>query len=259
MSKGYRYSDEFKQEAVNQVTVHGYAVVDVATRLSISDKTLYNWIKIFSKPVKKRLEDNDLQAEIARLKRELKRVEQERNILKEAAVNSHGYEDLFHWATQFGQLEVAGIEGTGTYGAALYRYLQSKGITVIEVNRPDRSKRRMHGKSDPLDAENAARAVLAGTATAIPKDKNGACEAIRMVLVARRSAVKAKTQAMNQIRALLVSGPQEIRERLWRTKPHECAKACLSVCSGQIIPDTLLRISSAASGVKPRLNVCGRC
>lgn len=86
MSKGYRYSDEFKQEAVNQVTVHGYAVVDVATRLGISDKTLYNWIKIFSKPVKKRLEDNDLQTEIARLKRELKRVEQERNILKEAAV-----------------------------------------------------------------------------------------------------------------------------------------------------------------------------
>ncbi len=54
MSKGYRYSDEFKQEAVNQVTVHG------STRLGISDKTLYNWIKIFSKPVKKRLEDNDV-------------------------------------------------------------------------------------------------------------------------------------------------------------------------------------------------------
>ncbi len=68
------------------MTIHGYAVVDVATRLGISDKTLYNWIKIFSKPVKKRLEDNDLQTEITRLKRELKRVEQERNILKEAAV-----------------------------------------------------------------------------------------------------------------------------------------------------------------------------
>lgn len=76
MSKGYRYSDEFKQEAVNQVTVHGYAVVDVATRLGISDKTLYNWIKTFSKPAQKRLNDDDLQAEIARLKRELRRVEQ---------------------------------------------------------------------------------------------------------------------------------------------------------------------------------------
>lgn len=147
------------------------------------------------------------------------------------SVNTHGYEDLLHWATQFGQLQTAGIEGTGTYGAELCRYLQSKSITVIEVNRPDRSKRRMHGKSDPLDAENAARAVLAGTATAIPKNKNGACEAIRMVSVARRSTVKAKTQAMNQIRALLVSAPQEIRERLWRAKPHECAKACLAVRS----------------------------
>ncbi|HKM26097.1 MAG TPA: transposase [Thiopseudomonas sp.] len=64
MNKGYRYSDEFKQEAVNQVTVHDYAVVDVATHLGTSDKTLYNWIKIFSKPVKKRLEDDDLQTEI---------------------------------------------------------------------------------------------------------------------------------------------------------------------------------------------------
>ncbi len=84
ISKGYRYSNAFKQEAINQVTVYGYAVVDVATRLGISDKTLYNRIKIFSKPVKKRLEDNDLQTEISRLKRELKRVEQERNILMEA-------------------------------------------------------------------------------------------------------------------------------------------------------------------------------
>lgn len=150
---------------------------------------------------------------------------------RSVSVSLHGYEDLFHWATQFGQLEVAGIEGTGTYGAALCRYLQSKGIIVIEVNRPDRSKRRMHGKSDPMDTENAARVVLAETATAIPKDKTGACEAIRMVLVARRSAVKAKSQAMNQIRALLVSAPQEIRERLWRAKPQECAKACLSVRS----------------------------
>ncbi|MGM8228114.1 IS110 family transposase [Cellvibrio sp. ARAG 10.3] len=147
------------------------------------------------------------------------------------SVNSHGYADLLHWATTFGKLTRAGIEGTGTYGAALYRFLASQGVVVIEVNRPDRSKRRMQGKSDPLDAENAARAVLAGTATAIPKNQSGACEEIRMVAVARRSAVKAKTQAMNQIRALLVSAPQEVRERLWRTKPYECAKACISVRS----------------------------
>lgn len=86
MGKGTRYSDEFKQEAVNQVTLHGYTVPDVSNRLGISSKTLYTWIKKFSKPTKQRESEQDMAAEIARLKRELKRVEQERNILKEAAV-----------------------------------------------------------------------------------------------------------------------------------------------------------------------------
>ena len=90
MGKGIRYSDEFKQEAVNQVTVHGYSVNDVADRLGISTKTLYGWLKKFSKPTKAREEEQDLRAENARLKRELKRVEQERNLLKEAAVDSSG-------------------------------------------------------------------------------------------------------------------------------------------------------------------------
>lgn len=86
MGTGIRYSDEFKQEAVNQVVVHGYSVTDVAERLGVSNKSLYDWIKIFSKPKKQRLEEADLRAEVAQLKRELKRAEQERNILKEAAV-----------------------------------------------------------------------------------------------------------------------------------------------------------------------------
>lgn len=86
MGKGIRYTDEFKQEAVNQVLIHGYSVADVASRLGISTKSLYDWKKAFSKPAKQRLEDQDLQAEVARLKRELKRTQQERDILKEAAV-----------------------------------------------------------------------------------------------------------------------------------------------------------------------------
>ena len=86
MGKGIRYTDEFKQEAVNQVVVHGYSVADVSGRLGISTKSLYDWIKVFSKPLQKRKEDADLQAEIARLKKELKRTQQERDILKEAAV-----------------------------------------------------------------------------------------------------------------------------------------------------------------------------
>ena len=93
------------------------------------------------------------------------------------------------------------------------RVLRDHEIEVLEVNRPDRAMRRSKGKSDPTDAENAARAVLSGRATAIPKEQSGAAEAMRAVSVARRSAVKAKTQAINQLRALLVSAPQEIRER----------------------------------------------
>ena len=86
MPKGIRYSDEFKQEAVNQVVVHGYSVLEVAERLGVSNKSLYDWIKVFSKPKKQREEEADLRAENARLKRELKRAQQERDILKEAAV-----------------------------------------------------------------------------------------------------------------------------------------------------------------------------
>lgn len=86
MGKGIRYSDEFKQEAVNQVVIHSYSVLDVSQRLGVSNKSLYHWIKTFSKPKPQRAEEADLSAEVARLKRELKRTQQERDILKEAAV-----------------------------------------------------------------------------------------------------------------------------------------------------------------------------
>lgn len=85
MGKGTRYNDEFKQEAVNQVVLHGYSVADVSQRLGISNKSLYDWIKIFSKPKKRRDDEADLRTENARLKRELNRAQEERDILKEAA------------------------------------------------------------------------------------------------------------------------------------------------------------------------------
>lgn len=144
---------------------------------------------------------------------------------------SSGYLKLLAWANSFGHLCRAGVEGTGTYGAGLARLLRDHGIEVLEVNRPDRAKRRLQGKSDPTDAESAARAVLSGSATAIPKLQSGAAEAMRTISVARRSAVKAKTQAINQLRSLLISAPQEIRERLWRTKPNECVDACARIRS----------------------------
>jgi transposase len=86
MRTGIRYTDEFKQEAVNQIILHGYEVADVASRLGVSTKSLYKWMKLFTKPTKQRQSEQDLQAEVARLKRELKRAQQERDILKEAAV-----------------------------------------------------------------------------------------------------------------------------------------------------------------------------
>ncbi|MDR2155710.1 MAG: IS110 family transposase [Burkholderiaceae bacterium] len=137
-----------------------------------------------------------------------------------------GYLKLLTWANSLGRLCRAGVEGTGTYGAGLTRMLRDHDVEVLEVNRPDRAARRSRGKSDPTDAENAARAVLAGKATATPKEQSGAAEAMRAVSVARRSAVKAKTQAINQLQALLVRAPHDIRERLLKTKTVECVAKC---------------------------------
>lgn len=137
-----------------------------------------------------------------------------------------GYEQLIEWAGSFGRVSRAGVEGTGTYGAALARHMRERGVQVLEINRPDRSRRRLCGKSDPTDAENAARAVLAGDAHAIPKAQSGVVEAMRTVSMARRSAVKAKTQAINQLRSLLVTAPESIRTMLWRVKPEQCVARC---------------------------------
>jgi transposase len=107
--------------------------------------------------------------------------------------------------------------------------LQTSGITVIEINRPDRTRRRGRGKSDATDAECAARAVLAGDATSIPKIHNGAAEALRTLSLVRRSAVKTKTQTINQIRALLVSAPQAIRDAVYKSDAAKCVAACVAL------------------------------
>jgi transposase len=106
------------------------------------------------------------------------------------------------------------VEGTGSYGAGLARFLASHGERVLEVNRPDRQARRRHGKSDPVDAAAAARAVQAGEATSLPKAQDGAVEMARALRVARQSAVKARTQAINALKALVVTAPTELREQL---------------------------------------------
>ena len=145
-----------------------------------------------------------------------------------------GYQQLLCWALQFGVLRRAGVEGTGSYGAALTQVLQGSGVTVIEINRPDRSRRRGRGKSDATDAESAARSVLAGDATSIPKAHNGLAEGLRTLNLVRRSAVKAKTQTINQIRALLVSAPQAIRDVAYKPDASKYVAACAGLSQNSV-------------------------
>jgi transposase len=130
------------------------------------------------------------------------------------ATNSAGYEHLLAWLHSQGEVIAVGVEGTGAYGAELARFLTTNGITVVEVDRPDRRARRAHGKSDPIDAYAAATAVLSGRASGTPKSRDGIVEAIRALRVVRKSAVKARTQTINQIRALVVTAPSALRDKL---------------------------------------------
>src|SRR3954447_238817 len=126
-----------------------------------------------------------------------------------------GYRRVLEWVSGFGPIEAVGIEGTGCYGAALAAHLRTHGqLRLVEVDRPNRQARRRVGKSDPIDAYAAARAVQAGTASGQPKTRDGQVEAIRALRVARVSAVKSRTQVMNQLRAVLISPPAELREQL---------------------------------------------
>src|SRR5207237_6769139 len=123
-----------------------------------------------------------------------------------------GYHGLLSWLGSFGALERVGVEGTGTYGAGLARHLAAAGIAVIEVDRPNRQERRRNGKSDELDAIEAARAALSGRASGIAKSADGDVEAIRALLVARRSGRNMRIKYMNQIRHLGFTAPDELRE-----------------------------------------------
>ena len=125
-----------------------------------------------------------------------------------------GYAGLLDWLGEFGTVDLVGIEGTGSYGAGLARHITAAGIRVVEVDRADRQDRRRQGKSDPLDAVSAARAAQSGRARGAPKGRDGAVEAIRALMLAKRSATGERTRAINQARALLLTGPDELRTRL---------------------------------------------
>src|SRR5215210_2791862 len=125
-----------------------------------------------------------------------------------------GYRELEAWAQSLGAVRAFGIEGTGSYGAGLARFLRAAGHTVYEAGRPDRGLRHRHGKTESLDAEGAARAVLGGQATALPKSGTSEAEMIRHLKVARDTAVKARTQAMLSLKAIIVSALAALREQL---------------------------------------------
>ena len=118
------------------------------------------------------------------------------------------------WLEGFGQVTKVGVEGTGSYGVGLSRFLRRKGVEVVEVNRPNRQSRRNNGKSDPLDAVEAARAAISGRASGAGKTKDGPVEAIRVLVVAKRSARQARVKAIVQMRHLGITAPDQLHSRL---------------------------------------------
>lgn len=146
---------------------------------------------------------------------------------------TRGYRQLLVWVSGQGVVERIGVEGTGSYGAGLARFLTESGVTVVEVDRPDRRTRRARGKSDSIDAYAAATAVLSGTASGIPKSRAGLVEAVRALRVARRGAVKARTQAMNQLRALVVTAPADLRDQLRGLSSGALIDACSRLRPGR--------------------------
>ena len=124
-----------------------------------------------------------------------------------------GYACLLEWLGGFGTVCLAGIEGTGSYGAGLARHITATGVRVVGVDRSDRQDRRRQGKSGPLDAVSAARAAQCGKARGAPKGRDGAVEAVRALMVAKRSARSERIQTINQARALVLTGPDDIRVR----------------------------------------------
>lgn len=140
-----------------------------------------------------------------------------------------GEDKLVGWLRSFGELTVVGVEGTGSYGAGVARHLRGAGVEVVEVDRPNRQQRRREGKSDPLDAIEAARAAQSGRAFGKAKTRDGNVEAIRALVVAKRSARSMKVKTLNQIRHLGFTAPEPIRARFSGVSRAELAAEAASL------------------------------
>ena len=163
-----------------------------------------------------------------------------------------GYERLLAWLRGFGSVTAVGVESTGRYGAGLPRFLLQAGVRVVEINQPHTHLRHRRGKTDAIDAEAAARKVLSGEATVVPKETTGAVEAIRQLRLTRRSAVKARAVALRQLGDLSVTAPADLRERLaCKTLPGQAA-----ICA-RFRPDRQ-RLTDPAQAAKLALRTLAR-
>ena len=172
---------------------------------------------------------------------------------REFPATAAGYRALLAWLRSFGRVVKVGVEGTGSYGAGLARYLGAAGVSLVEVDRPDRKTRRVKGKSDPIDAIAAARAALSGQASGIPKTRTGPVEAIRALRVARRGAVKARTAALNQLHGLITSAPQVLRVELAGLSGPALVTACAELPVDEPMTDPIHATRAALAAIATRV------
>jgi hypothetical protein len=197
--------------------------------------------------------------------------------VREFPATAAGYAGLLEWLQELGDIALVGVEGTGSYGAGLARHLAGAGVQVVEVDRADRQDRRRKGKSDPLDAVSAARAAQSGRPAGMPKGRDGAAEALRALMVAKRSARNERTQAINQARALILTGPMtcgngspDMPRPRWPRRSPRCgpgpamppstrsASRCANSAGGWISSTARSSVwtSSSSRSSPPRLPAC---
>lgn len=167
--------------------------------------------------------------------------------------NNDGYLQLLNWTARLGNIHAFGVEGCGSYGSGLAKFLRRHDQLVREVARPPRrGERRASGKSDAIDAEHAARVVLSGEGTATPKLANGQIEAIRVIKIARNTAVKAHTTAMITLKAVLVTAPDDVREELEPLTDHQLILACAALDTSGDITDPAIAIHHSLASLARR-------
>jgi transposase len=162
-----------------------------------------------------------------------------------------GYRALLAWSRGLGPVQAFGVEGTGCYGAGLARHLRREGEVVVEVIRPNRQTRRRHGKSDPADADAAASAVISGEANGVPKSGDGVVEMIRVLRVARTTAIRSRTQAVNALHGLVVTAPRELRETLQVLSGPRLVRTCAAFRPGVLVdPAQATKMALRSLGIR---------